>query len=57
MLEAVNGVPVAVQHEAERAVKEEPRCRGSGGTEAEPLTPLRPQITNTRFCITTSDAP
>ena len=25
MLEAVNGVPVAVQHEAERAVKGEPR--------------------------------
>jgi len=35
MLEAVNGVPVAVQHEAEGAAKGEPRCGGSDGTEVD----------------------
>ena len=57
MLEAVNGVPVAVQHGAEGAVKGEPRCGGSGGTEAEPPTLLRPQIPKTRFCFNTSYDP
>jgi len=57
MLEAVNGVPVAVQHEAAGAVKGEPRCGGSGGTEAEPPTLLRPQIPKTRFCFNTSYDP